>query len=42
MANDCYTEYVIRGERHEVKALHDAIKDLEQCTAVLVGKGWGN
>lgn len=41
MANDCYTEYVIRGEQHEVKALYDAIKELEKPVAPLIGNGWG-
>ena len=42
MANSCFTEYIIRGNEQEIKALHETIIELENSTPPFVPNGWGN
>ncbi|MBR5592786.1 MAG: hypothetical protein IKW46_01815 [Bacteroidaceae bacterium] len=42
MANSCFTEYIIRGDEQEIKALHETIIELEKSPAPYVANGWGN
>lgn len=42
MANSCFTEYIIRGDEQEIKALHETIIELEKSPAPYVANSWGN